>query len=90
MPQKVPQEDSDLRPGKWGKFGFFNFTKIISPWGVNFEKVFQGCNRVQGEVHAKFGRDHSSSLASKSKQTDRQTNRHTSYIYIDVFLNTFV
>ncbi len=90
MPQKVPQEDSDLRPGQMGEVWIFELYQNYLPLGVNFEKVFQGCNRVQGEVHAKFGRDHSSSLASKSKQTDRQTNRHTSFIYIDVFLNTFV
>ncbi len=37
-------------------------------------------------AHAKFGPDPSSSLASKSEQTNKQTDRHLSFIYIDKVL----
>ena len=46
------------------------------------KKFFDRICRVQGEVHAKFGWDPSSSLAAKP-WTDTQTNRQTSFIDID-------
>ena len=51
------------------------------------KKYFEVTHRVQGEVHAKFGWNPSSSLSSKSEQTNKQTDRQTGlvYIYIDEF-----
>ena len=42
---------------------------------------------VQGEVHAKFGPDPSSSLGEEWRQTKRQTDRHTFpfYMCLDFF-----
>ncbi len=60
--------------GHLGKFGFLSFSKIIPPLGGSTQKkYFEVTHRVQGEVHAKFGWNPSSSLGAKSKQTDRQT-----------------
>ncbi len=78
----MPQKDPALSWAKWRKLDFLSFTKIYPRWGVNPKKYFEVTNRVQGEVHAKFGWNPSSSLGSKSEQTNKQTNRPVLYIYI--------
>ncbi len=67
---------------------FFSFSKIIpSLGGGQQKKYFVVTHRVQGEVYAKFGWDTSSSLGSKSEQTNKQTDRHLSFIYIDCVIS---
>ncbi len=67
-----------------GKFGFLElFQNYTSPGGgqaANPKKYFEVTHRVQGEVHAKFGWNPFSSLGSKSKQTNKQTDRYLLYI----------
>ncbi len=79
MPQKDPAPSLAI----WGKFGFFEFFQNYTPLGGSTEKkYFEVTHRVQGEVHAKFGWNPSSSLGSKSEQTNKQTDRQASFIYI--------
>ena len=56
------------------------------------KKYVEDIPRVQGEVHANFGPDPSSSLGGEletNKQTDRQTDRQTDlsvlYLCIDIW-----
>ncbi len=51
--------------------------------GVPPKKYVEDIPRVQGEVHAKFGPDPSSSLGGEWQQTDRQTDTPFCFIYID-------
>ncbi len=48
------------------------------------KKYLEDIPRVQGEVHAKFGPDLSSSLGGEWRQTNKQTDRqtHLSVLYI--------
>ncbi len=82
MPQKVLQKDSDLRPGPYGEsLDLFSFSKIVPPLvGVNPKKYFEVTQRDQREAHAKFSWNPSSGLASKSEQTNKQTDRQASFI----------
>ncbi len=83
VPQKVPQKDPALRAGPNGEsLDFLSFSKIIPPWGrVNAKKYFEITHRYQGVLHAKFGWN-PSSLSSKSKQTNTQTDRQTGLFYV--------
>ena len=68
-----------------GKFGFFEFFKNYAPLGGSTQKkYFEVTHRAHGMAHAKFGWNPSSSLASKSEQTNKQTDRQTdtSLLYI--------
>ncbi len=70
--------------GHMGKVIFFSFSKIIPPLGGSTQKkYFEVTHRYQWVAHAKFGWNPSSSLGSKSEQTNKQTDRQASFIYID-------
>ncbi len=63
-------------------FEFFqNYTPLM---GVPPKKYVEDIRMVQGEVHAKFGSDPSSSLGGDWQQTDRQTD--TPFCYIDLYI----
>ncbi len=67
--------------GLIGKVWFFSFSKIIpSLVGSTQKKNFEVTHRDQRVANAKFGWDPSSSLGSKSEQTDRQTALFHIYI----------
>ncbi len=53
--------------------------------GVPPKKYVEDIPMVQGEVHAKFGSDPSSSLGGEWRQTNKQTNKQTDtfLLYID-------
>ena len=69
--------------GHVGKVWIFEFFQNYTPpGGVNQKKYFEVTHRVQGEAHAKFGWIPSSSLGSKSEQTNKQTDRQTGLFYI--------
>ncbi len=64
---------------------FWVFPKLCPPppGGVNQKKSFGVTHRIQGDVHAKFGWIHPVVWPpNPNKQTDRQTDRQASYIYI--------
>ena len=92
MPQKVQQKDFTLRPGPYvEKLIFLSFSKIIPPLVESTpKKYFEVTHRYQWVAHAKFGLNPSSSLGSKSAQTNKQTDRQTdlSFMYIDRTLIT--
>ncbi len=65
--------------GKVLIFLFFqNYT--LPGGGATQKKYFEVTHRVQGEVHAKFGWNPSSSLGFKSEQTSKQPDRPLLYI----------
>ncbi len=89
VPQKVQQKDSALCPGPFGE-SFDFFPKIIpSLGGPTQKKYFEVTHRVQGEVHAKFGWNPSSSLGFKSEQTSKQPDTPLSYVYIRIDIGSF-
>ncbi len=71
--------------GHMGKVWIFKFLQNYTPpEGPTQKKYFEVTHRDLRVAHAKFGRDPSSSLGSKSEQTNKQTERHLSFIYIDL------
>ncbi len=72
--------------GHMGKVRIFEFFQKIPPLrGVNLKKYFKVTHRDQGEDHAKFGWNSSSSLGSKSEQTDKETDRQASLLNIKMY-----
>ncbi len=79
----MPQKDSAFCPRPFGEVGIFEFFQNYTPLGGSTQKkYFEVTHRVQGEVHAKFGWNPSSSFGSKSEQTNRQTDRQTGLVHI--------